>query len=252
MKRLAVFFLGILFYLFPANSAEPGELVRQANEAYVNSEYSYAIELYELVLEQKLESFELYYNLGNAWFREGRYGKSILNYERALRFRPSDENTLFNLEVARARTVDRINPVPQIFYERWWNNFVALLSTDGWSFFALALLVLTLSFLGVYFFSRTRGVKKAAFGLAFVFGLLCFMAFGLARTQYARTHQQLEAIVMVPRATAKSSPGESSPDLFVIHEGSKARITTELGDWYEVRLANGNVGWVKKSALEII
>jgi len=252
MKNLALWLSGLLFLLPPAVKAAPSDIIRQANEAYVNGQYSYAIELYESVIKQGLEAPELYYNLGNAYFKENTYGAAILNFERALKLKPSDENTLFNLEVARARTVDRINPVPLIFYERWWKNFYSKFSVDGWSWLIIVLLVAVLTALGGFFFSRTRGMKKTAFGITLVFALALLVCFAAVRAQYSNTHKGKDAIVMVPRATAKSSPGEASPDLFVIHEGSKARITGELGEWYEVRLANGNVGWVKKSALEVI
>lgn len=252
MKNLALWLSGLLFLPALLVKAAPDDLIRQANEAYVNGQYSYAIELYESVLEQKVEAPELYYNLGNAYFKENLFGAAILNYERSLKLSPSDENTLFNLEVARARTVDRINPVPLIFYERWWKNFYSRFSVDGWSWLIILLLLALLAALGGFFFSRTRGMKKTAFGISLVFVLALLVCLSAARTQYSNTHKRQDAIVMVPRATAKSSPGEASPDLFVIHEGSKARITGELGEWYEVRLANGNVGWVKKSALEVI
>lgn len=252
MKNLAFWLSGLLFFMPLLAKADSADIIRQANEAYVDGQYSYAIELYESLLEQKLESPELYYNLGNAYFKENLLGAAILNYERALKLKPSDENTLFNLEVARARTIDRINPVPLIFYERWWRNFYGMLSVDGWSWLLIVMLIAMLLSLGGFFFSRTRGMKKTAFGISMVFVVALLVSLAATRAQYHNTHKRLDAIVMVPRATAKSSPGEASPDLFVIHEGSKARITGELGEWYEIRLENGNVGWVKKSALEII
>ncbi|MBW6497709.1 MAG: tetratricopeptide repeat protein [Bacteroidales bacterium] len=252
MKKLVWWLSGLLFLSPLLLKASPEELIRQANEAYVNGQYSYAIELYESVIEQELESHELYYNLGNAYFKENLFGAAILNYERALKLKPSDENSLFNLEVARTRTIDRINPVPLIFYERWWKNFYSKLSVDGWSWMIIFLLLGFLAAMGAFFFSRTRGMKKTAFGVSLIFAVAMVVSLAAVRAQYSNTYKRKDAIVMVPRATAKSSPGEASPDLFVIHEGSKARITSELGEWYEVRLANGNVGWVKKYALEVI
>jgi tetratricopeptide (TPR) repeat protein len=252
MVKKTIFFIALLFGFQPVMAANPNELVEQANMAYVDGQYSYAIEIYEALLEQKLEASELYYNLGNAYFKENRLGPAILNYERALKIKPGDENTLFNLEVARARTVDHINPVPLIFYENWWRSFYSFFGTDAWARLGLLFLVFSLIFLGGFFFFHTRGLKKLGFGLALFSLLLMSISFLAARTQYHNAFKKREAIVMTPRATAKSSPGESSPDLFVIHEGSKARITGELGEWYEIRLANGNVGWVKKTALEMI
>lgn len=252
MVKRTLFLTALLCSFQLLLAANPNELIKQANTAYIDGQYSYAIELYEAILEQNLEAAELYFNLGNAYFKENRLGHAILNYERALRIKPGDENTLFNLNVARARTVDRINPVPLIFYENWWRSFYSFFSTDTWAKLGLFLLVFSLVSLGGFFFVQTRGLKKLGFGLSLFCLLLMSVSFFAARSQYHNTFKKREAIVMTPRATAKSSPGDSSPDLFVIHEGAKAKITSELGDWYEIRLANGNVGWVKKSALEMI
>ncbi|MEE4176934.1 MAG: tetratricopeptide repeat protein [Bacteroides sp.] len=251
-KQVIILFFAIFFFGIPVRGIEPNELIEQANQAYVNGEYSYSIELYESVIKQKLEAPELYYNLGNAYFKENKFGPAILNYERALRLKPSDENIRFNLEIARSRIVDQINPVPLIFYENWWKSFYSLFSPNTWAVLLILLLVVSLVLLGIFFFSWIRGIKKTTFSLAVLFLLLTFVCMGAARAQYYHLFQKQEAIVMTPRVTAKSSPDETSPDLFVIHEGSKARITNELGEWYEIRLVNGNVGWLKRSAVEII
>lgn len=251
-KQAIILFVAILFLGMPVRGMEPNDLIEQANQAYVNGEYSYSIELYESIIKQKLEAPELYFNLGNAYFKENDFGLAILNYERALRLKPSDENIRFNLEIARSRIVDQINPVPLIFYEQWWKSFYSLFSPNTWAVMVILFFVISLILLGVFFFSGIRGIKKASFSFALLFLLLTLVSLGSARAQYYHLYQKQEAIVMVPRVTAKSSPDETSPDLFVIHEGSKARITNELGDWYEVRLVNGNVGWLKKSSLEII
>lgn len=252
MRPTIIIFLGLVFLFQPLFSASSDQLIEKANAAYVDGQYSYAIELYEELLKQNLEAPQLYYNLGNAYFKENRLGQAILNYERALRLKPGDDNTIYNLEIARGRMVDLINPTPLIFYERWWKLIFTMFSADTWAKLALVFLTLTLSFVGSFLFFKTRGMKKVAFGLTLIGILFMLLSFFSARAQHYHTFEKKEAIVMVQRATAKSSPGDNSPDLFVIHEGSKAQITGELGQWYEVRLANGNVGWVKKSALEII
>ena len=251
-KQALISFFAILFHVAGLKAVDPSKLVEQANQAYVNGEYSYAIELYESVIEQELESYALYYNLGNAYFKENKLGPAILYYERAFRLQPGDEDIRFNLEVARSRTIDQINAVPLIFYERWWKVFYSLLSPNTWAVLVIISLITSLIFMGIFFFSKTRGLKISAFSLSslFLFFTLVFMV--SAKTQYYNLFQKQESIIMIPRATAKSAPDETSPDLFVIHEGTKSRITNQLGEWYEVRLTNGNVGWVMKSALEII
>jgi tetratricopeptide (TPR) repeat protein len=251
IRKVAILLL-ISAFVMNLHATAPAELIKQGNEAYSRGEFSYAIELYEQVIDAGLEAPELYYNLGNAYFRENQLGPAILNYERALRLRPNDESVRHNLEVANNRIIDLIEPVPVIFYERWWQQFLSLMSMDEWAIAGIISLVLFLVMLSVYFFSRTSGVKKWAFGLSLLLFIVTFTTFSAAQKQYQRLFLHPEAIVFVPRVTAKSAPGDASPDLFVIHEGSKVKITDELGEWYEVRLANGNVGWVKKQSLEVI
>ncbi len=235
--------------LFAKDSAN---LVEQANQSYIEGAYAYAIEQYEEVLAGNVESAMLYYNLGNAYFKTNQIAKAILNYERALRLKPNDENTIYNLEVARAKTIDRIEPVPVIFYERWWRNFVFWQSTDRWAYVGLMGLICCFGAALVYFFSRRSFYKKLGFGLAGLFLFLTIIVFIAANSQYRHFHQNREAVIFVPRITAKSGPGESSPDLFVIHEGTRVRITDDLGEWVEVRLDNGNIGWLRLSAIEEI
>lgn len=253
MKKSFILMLFVfLMVALPLWANPPGELIEKANQAYTSGEFSHAIELYEQVIESGMVAPELYYNLGNAYFRDNQTGAAILNYERALRLKPNDENIIHNLEVANRYIVDLIEPVPLIFYERWWRNFILLQPIDHWAISGIIGTVLFLSMLAIYFLSRKTTIRKLSFFVSLFLLLFTGLAFTAAHLQYKRFFLTREAIVFVPRTTAKSAPSESNSDLFVIHEGSKVRITRELGDWYEVRLANGNVGWVKMSAIEVI
>jgi tetratricopeptide (TPR) repeat protein len=244
--------LAFFLLLFPVKAQEPGELVQQANEAYISGDYLLAAELYLQVTQKGLAAPELYYNLGNSYFRGNQIANAILYYERALRLKPNDENIRHNLQVANSRIVDIIEPVPVLFYQRWWKNFLLLQPIDGWANISIVSIILFLASLSVYFFSRVIILRKISFASALFFLLLAMASLSAARIQYRNTYQIQEAVVFTPRVAAKSAPGQISPDIFVIHEGSKVRITSELGDWYEIRLANGNVGWIRNNAVEII
>lgn len=235
-----------------AVNPEISALLNQANQAYINEEYSFAVELYEEVLSAGVGSATLYYNLGNAYFKDNQIGRAILNYERALRLRPFDGNVKYNLEIARSRTVDRIEPLPVIFYIRWWNGFVYAMSVDNWARTGIAFVLVMLSALLVYFFSATARIKKIGFLTATACLILAALSFTAAQDQYTHLNKKTEAVVNVQRLTAKSAPGDASPDLFVIHEGTRVSITDELGEWVEIRLANGNVGWLKRQGIEYI
>ncbi len=250
MRRLVVFTL--LFLSFSVFSQNPEDLIREANEAYNRSEYSHAIELYEQVLALDLVAPELYYNLGNAYFKNNRLGRAVLNFERASRLDPSNENIIHNLNVARSRLIDRVETRPLLFYERWWRNTYMLQSSTGWGITAVIILFIFLSVTSVYLFSRTKGIKKTAFYTGILLLLLTVLSFIFAQKQYNRLTAQNEAIIMNPRVSAKSSPSQQSPDLFLVHEGTKVLIRSTLGEWIEIGLTDGNVGWVRKEALEVI
>jgi tetratricopeptide (TPR) repeat protein len=242
----------LLLYTLPCAATDAWQLVERGNQAYMNGEYPHAAELYEEVLFMGFTAPELYYNLGNAYFRMNQVAKAILNYERGLRLRPSDEALRHNLRLAQQRLTDRIEPVPVLFYEKWKQNLLGRQTADGWARTSIAFAMAFLLGMLLYFFSRTRIVRKWSFFLAL--GLLFCSTLSLlaASDQYNVQTNRKEGIVFVPRTTAKSAPRPDSPDLFVVHEGSKVEMTGMIGDWVEIRLANGNMGWIKKEGLEII
>jgi tetratricopeptide (TPR) repeat protein len=250
MKQLVI--IVMLFSFKAALAATPLELLNDANEAYKRSEYVYAAEKYELILQQDMVSAELYYNLGNAYYKSNQIGPAILNYERARQLKPLDEDIRHNLSVARSRTVDRIEERPKLFYERWFMASWSLQSLDGWAVTIIVLLVLFLSVTSLYLFSRTIMLKKISFYTMILLFLMVGLSSVSARKQYKRLNTEKEAIVMHQRVSAKSSPSPQSPDLFLMHEGTKVSIRNTLGLWHEISLPNGNVGWIKAETLEVI
>lgn len=252
MYKIFFFILTVSHTLVAFPNSNADELLSAANKAYLDNQYSHATELYEEILALGLESVNLYYNLGNAYFREGRYGRAILNYERALRLKPGHENSYFNLLVAQSRIVDKVTPVPTIFYVRWWRSFYSVFSINNWGWMVIVCLLMALICLGYYFFTSKRRNKILAFAGACGFFFLMLVSNLAARSQHYNNHKRMEGIIILPRVAAKSSPSETSPELFVVHEGSKGLIINELNEWFEIRLANGNVGWVKKGSLEVI
>lgn len=249
MNRTIYISVAFWFITLCTQAADPAQKIEQANQAYIQGEYLHAIELYEEVLSMELESAALYYNLGNSYFKVHRLAPAILNYERALRIKPFDENIRHNLEVARSQTIDQIEPVPLIFYEKWWKAFIFLLSIDKWSVLGLITLFVGLMALLFYLFSGRVGVKKWSLGMSVMLLVGSFLSFLAAHSQYSHNFKRDDAIVFTTRVTAKSSPQETSSDLFVLHEGTKVTINDGLGEWVEVTIENGNVGWLKKESI---
>ena len=233
-------------------AAEPDEIMKKANQAYINETYHEAIELYESILEMDVESASLYYNLGNAHYKTGQIGRAILNYERARRLSPNDEAILHNLRIARSLLNGNIEAMPQLFFLDWRDNFVQMQSVDGW---AITIIILACSVMlcAVLFFVLNSRIQKKVFFFAGIIALLfLLMSYYAVNRQHYQQYVKQEAIVMSLRVTAKSAPSDRSIDLFIAYEGTKVELTSNVMDWYEVRLPNGQVGWVNKSALEII
>lgn len=252
MARSIIYTLLVALLTTPLFSETPELLMKKANEAYIDESYHKAIDLYERITGMEVESAVLYYNLGNAYHKTGQYAKAILNYERALRLNPSDDNIQHNLRVSRARIGDRSEPIPRLFFIEWHDSILQLQSVDGWAITAIVFITLFSLFVALLFIMKNR-IQKQIFLAASVFMLLLFLIslYG-ANRQYERHYSVREAIVMTPRVTAKSAPSESAVDVFVIHEGRKLEITGELNDWYEVRLPDGNIGWIRRSAATVI
>ncbi len=249
MKKSFFILMAVWLISITTTAAEPSQIIEQANQAYMQEEYAYAIELYEQVLALGLESAALYYNLGNSYFKANRLAPAILNYERALRMKPFDENIQHNLEIARSKTIDQIEPVPVIFYEKWWKAFLFLLSIDRWAVMALITLFLAFMMLLLYFFSGSIGLKKTGLIVSLLLLLVSATSFLAAQRQYAYNYKKHYAIVFEPRVTVKSGPSQTSTDLFVLHEGTKVRIIDNISEWVEIRIANGNSGWLKRTSV---
>ncbi len=243
-------YLLLVFFLIATAEVKPDNnllLIEQANAYYDEGEYLTAIEVYEAITENGYESAALYYNLGNAYFKINDMASAILNYERALKFAPYDGDILFNLEVANSRIVDKIEPVPVFFIFKWWNQLVNLRSVEQWAWISVSAFFLLLIMALLFLLSKIIWLKKVSFwfGIVFLFGFL--VSFSLANHHYITMIHKTEGIVFTPTLTVKSSPRENSTDIFVIHQGAKVFITNQVGEWYEIRIADGSKGWIREN-----
>ncbi len=249
MKLINTFL--ILLFAF-SSIASPADSLKRANELYAESEFQAAALLYESILDQNYESAALYYNLGNAYYKSGEYTLSILNYERALLLDPNNESIQFNLQLANQFVIDNIEPLPTPFFIKWIQNLANLQSADNWSIFSIVAFLVMLAFALVFLFSRTLVFKKTGFILAIIFLILSSTSLMLARKQHQKLIERNHAIIFTPTVTVKSSPDVGGTDLFVIHEGLKVEIKQQINIWLEIRLEDGNTGWVQQGVLEII
>jgi tetratricopeptide (TPR) repeat protein len=249
--------LGIVFTFAMAlsglgfNTDEATRLFSEANAAYENNDYTTALALYDSV-SNHYNSFELWYNAGNAAFRAGKLGKSILYYERAKRIAPTNDDLLVNLSIANERVADRIAELPGIGVEDLWSALTASSRLPLWTGLALALNLLGFGLLAGWLFARNRSARQSLFFISITLLLSALLAHGMASATVNRIEANTLAIIMTPKIEVKNSPGDTESNAFVLHEGTKVKIIQERGSWYEIRLANGSVGWITQEAVAIV
>ncbi len=226
------------------------DILKTGNEQYLNGEYEGAATTYQSIIDSGYASAELYYNLGNAYYKSHNITMALVNYERAHILKPKDEDILNNLEVAREFVVDRIEVLPEFFLRRAYVGFVKTLDADIWALVSLATFVSSLVFLLVYFFSKKISIRKLGFWTGILFLFLSLSTLMFADQQHRLTTRHNQALIRTPSVAIKSSPDDKSgTDLFLLHEGTKITVDDQLGEWREVVLSDGNRGWLKESDL---
>lgn len=252
MKQLLIVLLLLLIFAGISYSDEASQMFEQANQLYLQAKYPDAIAQYEKIVQGGFESGELYFNLGNAYYKNGNIPKAILNYERAKELLPRDEDVQFNLQLANLQVVDKIEAVPRLFVYRWADSMLALfsLSTMGWIVYAF--FMLTLTAFALFLFSRTYTQKRLSMFAGLVFSaalILTMIGFGVQSYKESNTEF---AIVMSDVANIKAAPDSKGNDLFVLHKGLRVQVLDGVNHWRKIRLADGKVGWIPEEDCESI
>lgn len=230
----------------------PDQLWDRGNTAYINKDYHAAIAAYEELLARGYSSAKLYYNMGNACFKEGLTGRAILNYRRALRLAPGKEDIRYNLSVAESRTKDRIESIPEFFLTSWARAVRHTMSCTAWSLLSLVVLAAGLGLALLYLLASRLSLRKAGFYGTAVAGLLFVVTTWFAVGERREQLDDTQAVVIASTVAVKSSPDRSSTDLFVLHEGTVVRVSDRLDGWREVTIADGKKGWLDNRAIETI
>lgn len=209
------------------------------------------IEEMESVLASGQESVQIYYNLGYSYYKEGELAKAILNFERAHRLAPSDEDIIYNLEQAYAMT-DKLQEIETVFFVRWWDALCNTMSSDGWAILFVVVFILMLSGVALFLFSDRVSLRKTGFFSALALLVVAIFSLSVSIQQRDRIVNSKDAIIMTPSVTLSTAPDNNGSELVVLHAGTKVYIVSRLGEWCEVRLKDGNVGWIKIEHIEII
>lgn len=251
---LALVLLIALPYAADAQQADyMDSLWNSANEAYSDGRWTEAIDDYRMISDSGLESAALYCNTGDAYFKDGNTPMAILFYERALKLDPSYDDARYNLDLLNGSIQDRIDPVPELILKTWARNLCYITDSDTWAALFLVFSAVFLALILVFLLAATVGARRAGFFGGIAALLLALAALSFSSWQKNDYMKADEAIIMRPVTSVKSSPsGESSTDLFILHEGTKVKLIDQVGNWTNIELADGRQGWIAMDDIEII
>ena len=250
---LSILLLAVLFYgSLDTQAQQMGDAFANGNQHYIKGKYEQAIAEYLKITKSGQASADLYYNLGNSYFKINQNAQAILYYEKALKLNPAHEDAAFNLHLAQSKSIDKIAPLPEIFFKRWWKNWVALCAFDTWAQLSIAGLLLFIASIIIFIRSSTASLKIISFTGTVLFLISFGICFFSGWYGHYKFKNETFAIVTSPSTYVKSSPDIQGKDLFILHEGTKGKVTEQIGEWFRLRIADGNEGWVKKEAVEAI
>lgn len=257
MKRIIITILSTLLFAGAAAAAEPTELNvkelwQRGSTLYSAGDYNGAVATYDSIVSEGWESAPLYYNLAGAYFKAGKTGEAILNYHRALRLDPSNKDAAYNLAYAESFVKDRIEQVPEFAPSRWIGVASRMMSADGWGVLSLVALGVMLAAVLFYLLSASRRIRKCGFVVALVALVALVGSLSFGASARGRLLAEDEAVVLSSAAVVKASPERTSKDLFILHEGTKVEVLDSFGEWTEIRIADGNEGWIRTTSIEVI
>ncbi len=251
MKTVKYIF-GFLVLVLSNTVVGQSSTVDKANSFYADGKYEDAIKEYESLIESDQLSTDIYYNLGNAYYKIDDIPSAILNYERALKLKPDNEDALYNLAMANSKTVDKIERLPELFIGSTWRNLVTSRTVHDWAIYCIGLVFLALAFFVGYIMLRQVMLKKTSFYAGIFFFLLSLFSWLMASQHQSIINQSAEAIIFTPNITVQSEPRQGAEKLFTLHSGTKVSLLEEENNWSKIKLPNGNVGWVESSLLKKI
>jgi len=236
----------IITILVSISSFASDQLFEKANRTYNNSDYTSAITLYDSILTIGLESSELYYNLGNCHYKAQNWANAIWHYEKSLKLERNDK-TIQNLELANLKIIDRIEEIPQLFYKKWWSNFISIFNTFSWQLISILIIWLALT---LKILSQFTNYKNKYF-LSILYSLLLISIFA-TYSSYQKNITKKEAIIFTTSIVVNSEPKTNSTNLFTLHSGSKIEILDTNEEWINIKIANGSSGWIKESGCKVL
>jgi tetratricopeptide (TPR) repeat protein len=245
-------FILVLFISPLSFSQEAALQFENANQLYRDGKYQGAIDMYGQIYNNGFESPSLHYNMGNAFFKLNNISRSILSFERARRLSPSDEDILYNLRLANLKVIDKIEPVPELFFIGWWNSFVNLMSSSQWAVLIICLLWVTAIATAGLLLLKRAVVQRILLLLSMIAIFFTIISFVGMFQRLSDEKSDTQAIITLQTVSVKSAPDDKSTDLFVLHEGVKVELLDYVAKWNKIKLLDGKVGWLEEDAVEVI
>jgi tetratricopeptide (TPR) repeat protein len=246
---LLVFLLIIPGHLLISQDAQEKKFMK-GSELYSAGRFQEALDEWLGIYQTGYRSANLDYNIGNAYFKLNNVPGAILYYERALLLKPADEDISYNLQIARTLVVDKFVEIPEIFFVSWYNFISLTLSTNLWAKISLGAFIFFLLLFSLYIYSSRYRYKVIGFWIAVLMVIVSISSLSFSIRNRSLVYNNHRAIILSPQVNGKSSPDNSGTDLFVLHEGTKVTIVDEVGNWYEIRLSDGNKGWAPANCLD--
>lgn len=250
MKQFTVLILFMYFYGVSAQSNEI--LFAQANKHYNSGEFQAALEMYESIVNDGLHSAEVYFNMGNTYYKMNRTAPAIYNFEKALLLAPHDKDIINNLAFAQNMTVDNISALPEDEVSSFFNTLIYAFTIDGWAYIATIGLLFFLFFFLLYYLNNFTSTKRIFFGASLIALVLGLASMAFAYQQQHAQKKVQAAIIFEKEITFRSEPNFRSEEIVLLHEGTKLYIVETIEDWAKVKLANGTLGWMPKEAIKAI
>jgi len=227
-------------------------LFEKANTYYSKNKYKEAIGAYNQLLKSDEVSANVYFNLGNAYYKDGDIASALLYFEKAHKLSPGDDDINFNIRFANARTTDKIDEAPEFFLSKWWRGVVLAIAADTLGVIAVIFFLIGSGLLILYFFSISGSVKKASFFSALISFFLGIVAIFIGGSQVSYFNGNKQGIVFTSSVNVKGSPADQATTVFVLHDGTKVNVLGNANGWLRIKLANGNEGWLKPSDIKEI
>ena len=247
MKKIVI----LLFFISSSIGAQSVQkLFDTANNLYKNGNYTEAIDTYKKIIDKDKISADVYYNLGNAYYKLNKVAPAIYNYEKALKINPLHEDARNNLIFAKRLTLDSIEKLPETFLQKLEKNFLQKLSYNQWAIVTVVLSFLAAILFLLFYFAEIP-MKKRLFFLSSMLSFLLFI-FSMAITikEYHFAKNNKEAIIYATKTSVKNEPTLQANDIFTLHEGTKVTVLDSVDNWKKIKLADGKIGWILSNELK--